>query len=71
VALGQDYDTFGGKPEGMAGTVKSVFETESIFVEKPIETAAPEDLPAEAEPVEEPGCFARIWNWIKNLFGAA
>lgn len=67
VELGQDYDTFAGKPEGMAGTVKFVFETESIFVEKPI--PVPEEAPAGAEPEEEPGFFARIWNWIKNLFG--
>ncbi len=69
--LGKQYETFSGKPEGAAGSVKFVYETESVYVEKPLETPKEEE-DAQAVLAEEqaPGFFARIWSWMKGLFGA-
>lgn len=79
VQLGKDYQTFTGKRTEDAGSVKFVYQTESIYQEKPLveETPAAVDTAPEAQqepPIgdnaEEPGFFQRIWNWLVDFFTA-
>ncbi len=72
IRLGEAYQTFSGKPEGMQGTVQFVFETEGVFEPKPL-VETPSSLKeqlSEGVQVERQGFFAAIWEWIKQLFGA-
>ena len=68
VDLGQQYKSFSGIAQGMNGTVKFVFETESVFVEKPLETPAQQEQQEQLPVQEEKGFFQRVWDWIVNLF---
>lgn len=79
VELGKTYQTFSGKRSEDIGSVKFVFQTESIYQEKPLAEEPVENAPAgegdaqtqaESGAAAEPGFFTRIWNWLVDFFTA-
>lgn len=63
LALAEAYTSFSGDPAASTGSVRFIVTTDSVYV--PRVTPAPSPEPVE----EEPGFFARIWDWITGLFG--
>ena len=53
----------GRHPAASTGSVRFIVTTDSVYV--PRVTPAPSPEPVE----EDPGFFARIWDWITGLFG--